>query len=301
MVTVLRVATGVASLNPSPNQTTVIEVPKLNESVAIPSSTPQFQNPVGSSLDASFLLALSFVAANIIVIAFLAYLYRKKKMKLFSLFVSIFLVFNVTELYFSFVLGLYSFIPTVAALIGVVLTLVAAFGGFGKLANGLAIVVALELGSAFPVILQAPLNWIIPAVYAVFDVYAVYFGRMGKLVREVTSNSSLEQADSSEGEEYGKKKQSKGVKDRLSKWKDFGFLSVTVGEIEIGMADLAFYSMVPAVALILKSLFAFFVVVFAVDAGLIASFFVFRKKDVSPGLPIPILSGLAGLMILFLI
>jgi hypothetical protein len=303
LFTLLRVATGVASTNPPANQTKVIVVPSgINASVSVPPSTPQFQNPAGAGIDASLLLALLFVGANVVVIGLLAILYRKRKMKLFSLLVSLFLVFNVTELYFSFVLGLYSYFPTLVAFACVALTLLAAFLGIGKLTNGLGLLVALELGSSFPVLLQAPLNWIIPAVYAVFDLYAVYYGRLGKLVKEVSAESGplpvSKAGEAALGEESSQKNRKRGS---LRDWKEFGLLSVTIGDVEIGMADLAFYSMVPVVALMLKNVLAFFVVMAAVDAGLVLSFFVFRKKEVSPGLPIPILSGLLGLAALILI
>ena len=84
-------------------------------------------------------------------------------------------------------------------------------------------------------------------------------------------------------------------------WPDFGLLTVNLGRIEIGMADIAFYAMVPAVALILKSLFAFVVVMIAVDIGLVVSFYAFRNREVAPGLPIPILSGLFALLVVMLL
>ena len=64
------------------------------------------------------------------------------------------------------------------------------------------------------------------------------------------------------------------------------------------MADIAFYTMVPAIALVLVSLLAFIVVMVVVDVGLVLSFYVFRKKEVAPGLPIPILLGLGALLIM---
>ena len=282
LFTLFRVATGIASFNPQQNVTQPIFLPSnVTQPIVIPNSTPQFVNPVGSGLDASLVLALLFVGANVVVISLLAILYRKKKMQWFSLLVSLFLVFNVTELYFSFILGLSSFIPIIAAFAGVAITLYAAIKGIIWLASLLALLVALELGGAFPVLLQAPLNWIIPLVYAIFDVYAVYFGSMGKLVKQV-SNSQ----ESNQGKERRK----------LSKWPEFGVLSIRFRDIEIGMADIAFYTMVPGVALILSGFLAFAIVTIAVDAGMILSFTVFRKSEVAPGLPIPILLGLAALL-----
>ncbi|GEM_PF-945399 len=298
MVTLLRVATGDATSTPSTGPSTpVIVVPKsLNQSVSVPTSTPQFQNPVGSGLDPALLLVIVFVGANIAVISFLAFLYRKKKMKLFSIIISVFLIFNVTELYFSFLLGLYSFVPLVSAFLASAITIIAAALRSARLINALALLLALELGSSFPVLLQAPLNWIVPVVYAVFDIYAIYFGRLGKLVKQVGDAS--DQASKSSGQSDAPS----GAKERGRRgWPDFGLLTVNIDKIEIGMADIAFYSMVPAVALILKSLFAFFVVMIAVDIGLVISFYAFRNKEVAPGLPIPILSGLAALLVVSLV
>lgn len=301
LFTALRVATGVAASNPSqiPNSTQpVIVVPsKPTQNVVIPNSTPQFVSPVGSTIDASLVLAILFVAANIVVIGLLAYLYRRKKMKWFSLIVSLFLSSLVTELYFSFVSGLYSWIPIAAAVVALGVTLFAALRGSALVTNAIALVLALELGSSFPVLLQAPLNWIIPAVYAVFDVYAVYYGRMGKLVKEVTDAEQFDRkADSSAVVEGGRAKSR-----RLARWPDFGLLSIHLSEVEIGMADIAFYTMLPTVALLLNSLIAFVAVMATVDVGIFLSFILFRKREVSPGLPVPILLGLGALLVVSLV
>lgn len=300
-LTLLRVATGIASTNPtSPNPPAVVVPTSLNQSVVIPSSTPQFVNPVGSGLNASFLLVVLFVAANIAVISILAQLYRKKKMKWFSVVVSVFLVFNVTDLYFSFLLGLLSIIPILVAIAGSIVTIICAFYGFSRAINWLALLLALELGGSFPVLLQTPLNWIVPAAYSIFDIYAIYFGRLGTLVKQVSAGEKTQE------ELKGRASSTAGggtetKKSRLGKWPDFGLLTINFGNLEIGMADIAFYTMVPAVALILVSLLAFIVVMLVLDIGLVISFYVFRNKEVSPGLPIPILLGLGALLLMYLL
>jgi hypothetical protein len=295
MVTLLRVATGVASITPTNTTGTIVVPTNLTQPVTIPNSTPQFVNPVGNGLSASLILALVFIGSNLVVIALLAILYRKKKMQWFSLIVSIFLVSVVTVLYFTFLTGFDSSIPIIAGFIALGVTLYAAFKGASWLVSVLALVVALELGGAFPVLLQAPLNWIIPLVYAVFDIYAVYFGRMGKLVKQVTDGEQVKQnSPNSELTNPPKKSILKG-------WPEFGVLSIRLRDIEIGMADIAFYTMVPGIALVLSSLLAFGVVAFAVDAGMLLSFTVFRKSEVAPGLPIPILLGLGALLLVKLL
>ncbi len=291
MLTLLRVATGIATANPQ-NVTGTIAVPtNLTQPVVVPISTPQFVNPVGNGLSASFILALVFVGANVVVISLLAILYRKKKMQWFSLIVSVFLVSVVTALYFSFLTGLFSYVPIIAGFVALGITLYAAFKGASVLVSLIALFVALELGSAFPVLLQAPLNWIIPLVYAVFDIYAVYYGRMGKLVKQVTKGED-EKKDSVTSVDLTKPP-GKGL---LRGWPEFGVLSIRLRDIEIGMADIAFYTMVPGIALVLSSLLAFAIVAVAVDVGMVLSFTVFRRSEVAPGLPIPILLGLGALL-----
>ena len=296
LLTLLRVATGVASTQSNSTSPVIIVPSSLNQSISVPDSTPQFQNPVGNGLSSGFVLAAVFVGANIVVISLLALLYRKKKMKLFSVVISLFLIFNVTDLYGSFLLGLDSSYPLILAVVASVICIGAALLKSEKTINALALLLALELGSSFPVLLQTPLNWIVPGVYAVFDIYAIYYGRLGKLVRQV--GKGADEAKSAEPHQDvaqpSKKKQ--GI---TSGWPEFGLLTVNLGKIEIGMADIAFYSMVPAVALIVRSLFAFVVVMIAVDVGLLVSFYAFRNREVSPGLPIPILSGLLALLIVY--
>ncbi len=289
LVTLFRVATGVAAVNQTNPSPPTLQIPtSFNSSITVPSSTPQFQNPAGNGLDASLILVAFFIAANIVVISILAFLYRKKRMKLFSIFISVFLIFNVTLLYFSFIAGISSFIPVFAGLGAAVATIVFALYGWRRMVNSLAFLVALELGSSFPVLLQTPLNYIVPAVYAVFDLYAIYYGRMGRLVKQVADGEKTEKPSTTPLVK----------KSRLGGWPEFGLLTVNFPHIEIGMADIAFYTMVPAIALILVNVTAFIVVMAVVDIGLIVSFYVFRNKEVSPGLPIPILLGLGALLLM---
>lgn len=293
LVTLLRVATGVATANQTGIAKGGLVIPtSLNQSISVPSSTPQFQNPAGSGISASLILVALFVAANVVVISLLAILYRRKKMKLFSISISVFLIFNVTLLYVSFVAGLSSIFPFLLAVVASVATISAALLSSRKSVNFLAFLVALELGCCFPILLQTPLNYIVPAVYAVFDLYAIYYGRMGKLVKQVSSSPK-----GSEPRELPNPQTR--IRSRLSGWPEFGLLTVNFPHLEIGMADIAFYTMVPAVALVVVSFLAFIVVMVALDLGLIVSFFVFRNKEVSPGLPIPILLGLIALLTMY--
>ncbi len=292
LLTLLRVATGVAAVNSTtpPSPTSIIIPSSLNQSITVPVSTPQFQNPAGNGINASLILVGLFIVANVVVISLLAILYRRKRMKLFSVCVSVFLIFNVTLLFFSFIAGLNTNLPYLIASILSLATIGAALSGSSKIVNFFAFFVALELGCSFPILLQTPLNYIIPGVYAVFDIYAIYYGRMGKLVKQVGDKSKDTVITAPPSGLFS-----------LSKWPEFGLLTVNFPHIEIGMADIAFYTMVPAIALILVNVMAFVIVMIVVDGGLLLSFFVFRNKEVSPGLPIPILLGLGALLLMHLI
>ena len=293
LFTLLRVATGIAAANQiGPPKEGLIIPTSLNQSIAVPSSTPQFQNPAGNGISASLILVILFVIANVIVISLLAILYRRKKMKLFSISISVFLIFNVTLLYVSFVAGLSSIFPFLLAIAASVATISAALLHSRKSVNFLAFLVALELGCCFPILLQTPLNYIVPAVYAVFDLYAIYYGRMGKLVKQVSASPKAAEPRARPNSDTIKKS-------RLGSWPEFGLLTVNFPHIEIGMADIAFYTMVPAVALVVVSVLAFIVVMVVLDMGVVVSFFVFKNKEVSPGLPIPILLGLIALLAMY--
>ncbi len=218
LITLLRVATGVAAANSTTSPSQVVVLPSFNQSVSVPSSTPQFVNPAGSGLDSSLLLAALFVIANIVVVSLLAFLYRKKRMKWFSIVISVFLIFNVTELYFSFIAGLYSILPIVAAIVASVITIWSAVKGHTNVVNILALFLALESEVPSRVLLQAPLSWIVPAVYSFFDIYAIYYGRLGKLVKQVgdAENESKKEIDSKPETVVRAPKKS-----RLGKWPDF--------------------------------------------------------------------------------
>ncbi len=68
--TLLRVATGIAAVNQTnPHPGAIVMPSSLNQSISVPVSTPQFQNPAGGGLDASLILVALFIAANIIVVS----------------------------------------------------------------------------------------------------------------------------------------------------------------------------------------------------------------------------------------
>ena len=105
---------------------------------------------------------------------------------------------------------------------------------------------------------------LILAFLAVYDVFAVYRGPVGKIAQ-----SGLDQLQG---------------------------LSFSFKDIQMGLGDLVFYSMLTGVMFfsfpnsILPSLMA----IVGILAGSIITFFMLEKKGIFPGLPFPIMLGLAG-------
>jgi presenilin-like A22 family membrane protease len=62
----------------------------------------------------------------------------------------------------------------------------------------------------------------------------------------------------------------------------------------MGLGDLVFYSMLTGTMLFNFNIFACIVSIVGIMAGSIITFFMLQKKEIFPGLPFPILLGLAG-------
>ena len=107
---------------------------------------------------------------------------------------------------------------------------------------------------------------LILAFLAVYDVFAVYRGPVGKIA------------------------QSSGGMDQLQG------LSFAFKDIEMGLGDLVFYSMLTGAMFFsfLPSILPCLVSIVGIMAGSIITFFILEKKGIFPGLPFPIMLGLAG-------
>jgi presenilin-like A22 family membrane protease len=127
-------------------------------------------------------------------------------------------------------------------------------------------VVVVFLGGALGVFL----GWSIPLVsavlilafLAVYDIIAVYKGPVGKI-----ANSGLDQL--------------KG-------------LSFSFKDVQMGLGDLVFYSMLCAAMLRWFTWISYLASFVGIVAGSFITLFMLEKKGIFPGLPIPIFLGLAG-------
>jgi presenilin-like A22 family membrane protease len=99
---------------------------------------------------------------------------------------------------------------------------------------------------------------------AVYDVIAVYRGPVGKIAQ---SSNGLEEL-------HG--------------------LSYSFKDIQMGLGDLVFYSMLASGVFFFGGIIPYVVAVVGVLVGSIITFFMLERKDIFPGLPFPIALGLGG-------
>ena len=107
---------------------------------------------------------------------------------------------------------------------------------------------------------------LILAFLAVYDVFAVYRGPVGKIAQ---SSAGMDQLQG---------------------------LSFSFKDIQMGLGDLVFYSMLTGAMFFsfLPSILPTIAAIIGIMAGSIITFFMLEKKGIFPGLPFPIMLGLAG-------
>ena len=137
----------------------------------------------------------------------------------------------------------------------------------GSIARNVAVVgIGGALGIFFGFEIQLWTAVLILSFLAVYDVFAVYRGPVGKIAQ---SAGGLE---------------------------DLQGLSYDFRDIQMGLGDLVFYSMLTGAMFFSfpSSVLPCVVSVVGIMAGSIVTFFMLERKGIFPGLPFPILLGLAG-------
>jgi presenilin-like A22 family membrane protease len=97
---------------------------------------------------------------------------------------------------------------------------------------------------------------------AVYDVFAVYYGPVGKI-----ADSGLDQLQG---------------------------LSYSFKDVQMGLGDLVFYSMLVGTMLFNFGLLSYIVTLIGILAGSFITFLLLEKRRMFPGLPFPIMLGLVG-------
>jgi hypothetical protein len=237
-------------------------------------------SPAGTGVDILFLLGIVFA-----VTLLLLWLVRHKLVFSFKL-----LIFGAMALA-AFFLTLvtadtfaYNYLPqalevpvSVAASVGVVVVI--GYTIFVRshpwISNTIIAFVGAEVGSFFAGTLSpvGSFPWmalLLPLAFSVYDVYAVFRGPLKYLV---------------------------GTAPKLT----LNGMSVRLGEFTLGLGDIVFYTMLPCVSLLYVSyarnyaagIFASLVTMVAIDAGVAFTLYLLSKRRLLPGLPIPMLLGVA--------
>jgi len=246
----------------------------LRTQVASLPVTPFPETPSGQFSNALYFVIIIAIAATVFYL-----LLKWKSRKLITFLVAFALTAASMLLSVFYLYALLSSFPNweiYVTILSITITVVFDFAVF-KLGGTARNIVVVFLGGALGVFL----GWSIPVVsallilafLAVYDIIAVYKGPVGK----IANNSGLEQL--------------KG-------------LSFSFREIQMGLGDLVFYSMLCAVML-LNSDFGgwapYLLSLIGVLVGAFLTFIMLKKKGIFPGLPIPIFLGLAlGLLGSFL-
>ena len=228
--------------------------------------------PEGPLLNAIYFVVIAAVGATII---FLIIRYRRRKTLRFLTGFALTAAFLlVSVIYLSAVLSHVSnYIPIVIALsitIAILADLAIFYFG-GKAADTVVIGVGGALGVFLGANLNVPVSVFILAFLAVFDIIAVYRGPIGKIA---TSPGFDEM---------------KG-------------LSFSFKDFQMGLGDLVFYSLLTGTMFINISLTACIFSVAGILVGSYLTFLALERREVFPGLPIPIALGivfglLAGLLL----
>lgn len=131
-----------------------------------------------------------------------------------------------------------------------------------KARNAAVVLLGGGLGVFFSAVIPFFSAVLILAFLAVYDIFAVYYGPVGKI-----AHSGLDQLQG---------------------------LSFSFKDIQMGLGDLVFYAMLTGSILLNYSLLPYFVSLIGILAGSFLTLLMLEKKGIFPGLPFPILFGLAG-------
>ena len=238
----------------------------LTRSVPIYPVTPFPDTPSGSFSNAIYFVVIIAVSATIFYL-----LLKWKSRKMITVLTGFALTAASMLLSFFYLSALLSSVPNWELIVLVLSIIITVFFDIAifRLGSNARHIVVVALGGALGVFLGASIPLLsavlILAFLAVYDVVAVYKGPVGKI-----ANAGLDQL--------------KG-------------LSFSFKDIQMGLGDLVFYSMLSAVMLLNEDFGGWIPYLGSVLGILIGSFITFRileKKGLFPGLPIPIFLGLAA-------
>ncbi len=232
--------------------------------------------PLGTSAAGSAGNTLLFVLVVFSTTLVLVWILRQKRVFSFKivLFAATSLsAFSLTLITVDSIFG-YFFnlsIPIVDVIASLVPVLLLGYTAFVKssplISSGVLALLSAEVGSYFATTLPLLTALLFPIAFALYDVYAVFRGPLRELVTAAPASA-------------------------------LGVISVKAGEFTIGLGDTVFYSMLPSLAINQLNLIGTATTIAAVDAGMVLTLYLLTKKRLLPGLPIPMVLGVASLLLL---
>jgi presenilin-like A22 family membrane protease len=232
-----------------------------------------FQEGIGSIGNAFYFVVLTAVGATMLYI-----LLKRRKLALISVIIGFALTSAFFLLSLIYLIALFSIFPLPYAselilVLSISLTIVGDLAVFRVRNVMIANTIVILLGGGFGAFLGReipPLSaMLILCALAVYDVFAVYRGPVGKIAR------------------HG-----------LEKLRG---LSYSFKEVQMGLGDLTFYSMLISLVFFYAGPVYCLVSAIGVLAGAFLAFKMVERKGIFPGLPFPIALGLLPLIVWFLV
>jgi hypothetical protein len=232
--------------------------------------------PAGTSAFGSLLNVIILILAVFATTIVAVWLIRSKRVKVFTsvIFIgtglALFLLtlltaIDLTANYMSEDASLYLSLAVAAGVLAL-LGLATRKPKFVVLAPLITGLLSAEIGSYFASTLNLFTALLLPVVFSIYDIYAVFRGPLRQLVT-IASPEVLA-----------------GVTSRL-------------GEFAIGTGDTIFYSLLPALALYQFGLVVAFATMASVDVGVVITLYLLTRSKLLPGLPIPMALGLATIIL----
>jgi hypothetical protein len=106
---------------------------------------------------------------------------------------------------------------------------------------------------------------VLPAAFALYDIYAVFRGPLRMLIGTAPNVALVG-------------------------------MSIRAGVFTLGLGDIVFYTMLPSLAFLQAGYAAALATILAIDAGVIITLFLLSRRRLLPGLPIPMLFGIVVLL-----
>lgn len=233
--------------------------------------------PFGSSIQGSVGNSLLLVATVFSVTVVMVWLVKLKRVSLLKRFFTIFLSF--TAFFLTMLLGQvllpkaagYVSVSQFSAVLGLAVGLFIGYSSLKPNSRMLGVVASLilsvEVAAYLSIFIRPPTLLILPVAFALYDIYAVFVGPLKTLI--------------SSGERFV-----------------LGPLVAKLGALEVGLGDVAFYSLLPSSGLILAGVNGVLITIIATNLGLLLTLRMLKNRRSFPGLPIPVLLGTGGLLLL---